>query len=116
MRHENPLNVYTGPSALQDYYDPDKQPLLPLVEIPGCLNPFRGASCRIFWVFAWCPTQIACSRFSLHLATAAKDPLTVCLALLDDGVRIYAKMMTMLPAHNVKALPGMLAASMQSKR
>ena len=23
-----------------------------------------------------------------------------------DGVRIYAKMMTMLPAHNVKALPG----------
>lgn len=25
----------------------------------------------------------------------------------QNGVRIYAKMMTMLPAHNVKALPGM---------
>lgn len=25
-----------------------------------------------------------------------------------DGVRIYAKMMTMLPANNVKALPGNL--------
>lgn len=24
----------------------------------------------------------------------------------NDGVRIYAKMMTMLPANNVKALPG----------
>jgi len=25
----------------------------------------------------------------------------------EDGVRIYAKMMTVLPANNVKALPGM---------
>lgn len=25
----------------------------------------------------------------------------------DDGVRIYAKMMTMHPANNVKAMPGM---------
>lgn len=25
----------------------------------------------------------------------------------EDGVRIYAKMMTVLPAHNVKMLPGM---------
>jgi hypothetical protein len=24
----------------------------------------------------------------------------------DDGVRIYAKMLTALPAHNVKSLPG----------
>ena len=24
----------------------------------------------------------------------------------EDGVRIYAKMMTILPAHNVKQLPG----------
>ena len=27
-----------------------------------------------------------------------------------DGVRIYAKMMTMLPAHNVKQLPGTSAS------
>lgn len=26
--------------------------------------------------------------------------------LRDDGVRIYAKMLTALPAHNVKSLPG----------
>jgi hypothetical protein len=26
----------------------------------------------------------------------------------NDGIRIYAKLMTMLPAHNVKALPGQL--------
>lgn len=34
--------------------------------------------------------------------------LTLSIILLEDNVRIYAKMMTMLPAHNVKALPGML--------
>lgn len=28
----------------------------------------------------------------------------------DDGVRIYAKMMTVHPANNVKAMPGMYAA------
>ena len=61
-------NVYSGPNALKDYYNPDVQPMIPLVEVPESLNP-----------------------------------------LYQDGVRTYAKMMTMLPAHNVKALPGMLA-------
>ena len=42
MTPVNPLNIYTGPTSLQDYYDPEKQPLLPLVEIPDGLNPFRG--------------------------------------------------------------------------
>jgi hypothetical protein len=51
--------------SLQKYFDPDFAPLLPLVETPASLNPFR-----------------------------------------EDGVRIYAKMTTMLPAHNVKSLPG----------
>lgn len=64
-------NVFAGPHALQDYYNPDCHPPLPLVELPEHLNPF-----------------------------------------FRDGVRIYAKMMTMLPAHNVKALPalGMLSS------
>jgi hypothetical protein len=59
------LNVYHGPQALQQYFDPDEQPMLPLVELPARLNPF-----------------------------------------LDDGVHIFAKMLTALPAQNVKALPG----------
>lgn len=59
------LNVYSGPQALKQYFDPDEQPLLPLVELPASLNP-----------------------------------------LLDDGVHIYAKMLTALPAQNIKALPG----------
>lgn len=58
-------NVYSGPRALQEYFDPDKQPMLPLVELPPKLNPF-----------------------------------------LEDGVHIFAKMLTALPAQNVKALPG----------
>ena len=62
----NPHNIYTGPSALVDYHNPDCQPPLPLVEIPDKLNPFR-----------------------------------------QDGVRIYAKMLTMLPVHNVKSLPAL---------
>ncbi|KAF3014062.1 hypothetical protein E8E14_012186 [Neopestalotiopsis sp. 37M] len=60
------LNVYSGPQALKQYFDPDEQPLLPLVELPASLNP-----------------------------------------LLDDGVHIYAKMLTALPAQNIKALPAL---------
>jgi cysteine synthase A len=62
---KNPLNVYSGPDSLKKYFNPDFQPLLPLVELPESLNPY-----------------------------------------LCDNVRIYAKMMTVLPANNVKALPG----------
>lgn len=67
MGNSNHLNVYSGEDSLKQYYDPEFQPPLPLVEIPARLNPYR-----------------------------------------KDGVRIYAKMMTMLPANNVKALPGMV--------
>ncbi|OCL14469.1 tryptophan synthase beta subunit-like PLP-dependent enzyme [Glonium stellatum] len=66
MATQNFLNVYEGVDSVKRFYDPDLQPLLPLVEIPSRLNPFR-----------------------------------------QDGVRIYAKMMTMLPANNVKALPAL---------
>ncbi|KAM0724174.1 hypothetical protein Q7P37_000056 [Cladosporium fusiforme] len=64
------MNVFSGPTSLKDYYDPDRNPPLPLVEIPQHLNPFH-----------------------------------------EDGVRIYAKMMTMLPAHNVKELPALAMLS-----
>ncbi|KAJ1026725.1 hypothetical protein NDA16_002323 [Ustilago loliicola] len=57
-------NVFTGPNSLIDYFNPDLNPPLPLVELPKELNPYY-----------------------------------------DDGVRIYAKMLTMLPAGNVKSLP-----------
>lgn len=65
MQYPNDRNVYLGPDALRKYFDPDCQPPLPLIEIPGSLNPFAA-----------------------------------------DGVKIYAKMMSMHPANNVKALPG----------
>ena len=65
MEWSNPLNVYKGADSLVKFYDPGYQPLLPLVEIPDKLNPFR-----------------------------------------KYGVRIYAKLMTALPAHNVKSLAG----------
>lgn len=60
------MNVFSGPNSLKDYYDPDQNPPLPLVELPQHLNPYH-----------------------------------------DQGIRIYAKMMTMLPAHNVKELPAL---------
>ncbi|KAF7289344.1 Cysteine synthase B [Mycena indigotica] len=56
------MNVFSGKNALKDFYDPDKCPPLPLVELPS--HPFEA-----------------------------------------DGVEIYAKMLTMLPAANVKSLP-----------
>ncbi|KAK4661076.1 hypothetical protein QC762_0025570 [Podospora pseudocomata] len=62
----NPLNVFSGPDSLSNYFDPEQNPPLPLVELPAALNPFR-----------------------------------------KDGVRIYAKMLTALPAQNVKSLPAL---------
>ena len=75
MTSTNPHNVYIGPSSIKDYYNPDIQPPLPLVELPDKLNPFK-----------------------------------------KDGVRIYAKMMSTLPANNVKSLPGKLIASISRFR
>ncbi|PFH61101.1 hypothetical protein XA68_18255 [Ophiocordyceps unilateralis] len=66
MAGANSLNVYKGPDAIRNYFDPDSSPPLPLVEIPDRLNPH----CR-------------------------------------HGVRIYAKMMSMHPANNVKAMPAL---------
>jgi hypothetical protein len=37
----NPNNVYKGVNSLRDYYNPEIQPALPLVEIPDVLNPYR---------------------------------------------------------------------------
>jgi hypothetical protein len=65
MVSTNLLNVYHGPDAIQQYFDPEKHPPLPLVEIPQKLNPYY-----------------------------------------NDGVRIFAKMMSMHPANNVKIMPG----------
>nr|ADI46689.1 cysteine synthase [Monascus purpureus] len=62
----NERNAYFGPDSMKQYFDPDCQPPLPLVELPQCLNPYYA-----------------------------------------DGVRIYAKMMTMHPANNVKAMPAL---------
>lgn len=59
-------NVFKGSNSLKDYYNPDKCPPLPLVELPEQLNPF-----------------------------------------LKDGIHVYAKLMTALPASNVKSLPAL---------
>ncbi|CAE6476597.1 unnamed protein product [Rhizoctonia solani] len=58
------MNVFSGKTALLDFYNPEKNPPLPLVELPA--HPFE-----------------------------------------HDGVRIYAKMLTLLPAGNVKSLPAL---------
>ncbi|GAC93444.1 cysteine synthase [Pseudozyma hubeiensis SY62] len=60
------MNVFSGANSLIDYFNPDKNAPLPLVELPPQLNPYY-----------------------------------------DDGVRIYAKMLTALPATNVKSLPAL---------
>ncbi|KAJ3982074.1 tryptophan synthase beta subunit-like PLP-dependent enzyme [Lentinula detonsa] len=57
-------NTFSGKDALAKFYDPDCNPMLPLVEIPT--HPFE-----------------------------------------KDGVHIYAKMLTFLPAANVKSLPAL---------
>jgi cysteine synthase len=41
-------NVFSGPDALKHFLDPDRNPPLPLVELPEDLNPFLGQKVRIF--------------------------------------------------------------------
>ncbi|PLB55683.1 tryptophan synthase beta subunit-like PLP-dependent enzyme [Aspergillus steynii IBT 23096] len=66
MSVTNPLNVFKGADSIKQFFNPDEQPPVPLVELPPKLNPFHA-----------------------------------------DGVRIYAKLLTCLPAQNVKALPAL---------
>ncbi|CAN9227118.1 unnamed protein product [Alternaria alternata] len=47
MVSRNYLNAYSGPDALRNYFDPDHQPMLPLVEIPPTLNPYYQDGVRI---------------------------------------------------------------------
>ncbi|KAG9193674.1 cysteine synthase [Alternaria panax] len=47
MVSRNYLNAYSGPDALRNYFDPDHQPMLPLVEIPPSLNPYYHDGVRI---------------------------------------------------------------------
>lgn len=47
MSSRNLLNAYSGPDALRQYFDPDCQPMLPLVEIPAKLNPYYNDGVRI---------------------------------------------------------------------
>lgn len=44
----NNLNVYAGPRSVRDFFDPDCQPPLPLVEIPDCLSPLRPHGVRVY--------------------------------------------------------------------
>lgn len=41
-------NVFRGPDSIINFFDPDLQPLLPLVELPAKLNPFRNDKVRIY--------------------------------------------------------------------
>ena len=43
-----PNNVFAGADAIQQFLDPDRNPPLPLVELPEALNPFAEQNVRIF--------------------------------------------------------------------
>jgi cysteine synthase len=59
-------NVFEGPTAVKDFLHPQNAQPLPLVELPGALNPFQ-----------------------------------------EKRVRIFAKLMYMLPMLNIKSLPAL---------
>ena len=42
------LNVFSGENSVKDFLDPDKNPPLPLVELPKNLNPLAERKVRIF--------------------------------------------------------------------
>lgn len=63
---EKRRGVFLGTTAIRDFLDPDNHPLLPLIELPDRLNPFR-----------------------------------------EQGVRILAKAMYLLPLLSIKSLPAL---------
>ncbi len=48
MEYPSHTNVFSGPTALRDFLNPDNQPPLPLVELPANLNPFASDGVRIY--------------------------------------------------------------------
>jgi hypothetical protein len=48
MGEVSSLNVFHGPDSVAQYFNPDLQPPLPLVELPARLNPFRSENVRIY--------------------------------------------------------------------
>ena len=63
LQRKNNLNTFKGKNAIKDFLNPDKNPMIPLVELPSYCNPFA-----------------------------------------KDNVRIFAKLMNMVPLANVKSL------------
>jgi cysteine synthase len=63
---ERRRGLFLGTTAIRDFLDPDNHPLLPLIELPDRLNPFR-----------------------------------------EQGVRILAKAMYLLPLLSIKSLPAL---------
>ncbi len=47
------LNVFSGPDAMREFFNPDRAPFLPLVELPESLNPFAKSRVRIFAKLAY---------------------------------------------------------------
>ncbi|CAE6467886.1 unnamed protein product [Rhizoctonia solani] len=96
------MNVFSGKTALLDFYNPDKNPPLPLVELPS--HPFEDelATMNVF----------SGKTALLDFYNPDKNPPLPLVELPshpfeDDNVRIYAKMLTLLPAGNVKSLPAL---------
>jgi len=44
----NKFNVFKGKKSIQKFLNPGRHPLMPLVELPDCLNPFVDHRVRIF--------------------------------------------------------------------
>ncbi|KAL9591974.1 MAG: hypothetical protein Q9179_007184 [Wetmoreana sp. 5 TL-2023] len=42
------LNVFSGADSIAQFFNPNNLPLLPLVELPSKLNPFRNENVRIY--------------------------------------------------------------------
>ncbi|EUC34895.1 hypothetical protein COCCADRAFT_35472 [Bipolaris zeicola 26-R-13] len=74
MAKRNYLNAYSGPDAIRNYFDPDCQPMLPLVELPPSLNPFYNDGVRIH-----------AKMMSMHPANNVK--VMPALNMLEKGVQ-----------------------------
>jgi cysteine synthase len=89
------LNVFSGPSAVRDFLDPERNLPLPLVELPSPITPFQNEKIRIFAKIMYLTPLFnikSLASLSLLLGAQASGKLTNVHTIVENssGNKVFA--------------------------
>ncbi|OHW90060.1 cysteine synthase K/M:Cysteine synthase B [Colletotrichum incanum] len=85
------LNIFRGPESVANYYNPDINPPLPLVEIPDRLNPFRRDGVRTYAkLLTALPAQSVKSLPALGMLLAQPDAAEKAIVEASSGSTVLS--------------------------